>query len=265
MEKRKARILLYDLEISRDLVEGYGSKYEFRVVKTIRHQELMCFSYKWLDEKKIHHVSRHDFLDYKEAVKDLNRVMGEADICIAHNGARFDNKVANRFFIKEGLSPVPPYKTIDTLQIARREFKFQSNSLNDLCDYLEIGNKSKITYADLETDYMTDKPAQKTLDLMKKYNNMDITLLEKLYIKLRPFTKNHVNLGMLTQQQGVCAKCGKGGTFESRGTKVRANGLVRQFWCKPAKGGCGGWNSERVVDKDSRTLVEDRPDIVNAT
>ena len=67
----KPKILLYDTEVSREIVAGYGNKYEFRAVKTIRHQELMCFAYKWLGENKVHYLSRHDFKTHKELVQAL--------------------------------------------------------------------------------------------------------------------------------------------------------------------------------------------------
>lgn len=46
------KILLYDLEVSRAIVEGYWNKYDFSVVKTVRQQILMCYAYKWLGNKQ---------------------------------------------------------------------------------------------------------------------------------------------------------------------------------------------------------------------
>lgn len=245
----KARTLLFDLEISRDIVAGYGNKWEFKVVKTIKHQELMCFAYKWLGEKKIHYVSRHDFATYKEFVQALWDVLDEADIAIAHNGNRFDVKVANRFFIKEGLGPVSPFKSIDTLQVARSTFKFQSNSLQDLGEYLGIGEKKKITYADLEDDFMSDKPAKKTERLMKEYNRQDVVLLEKLYLKLRPFIKNHPNLGDLMRLHGACPKCGST-KLQKRGFNKAAAGDKQRYQCMS----CHGWCSEANLKKVGRIV-----------
>lgn len=246
--KTKAKVLLYDIEVSRDIVEGYGNKWEFKVVKTVRHQELMCFAYKWLGEKKIHYVSRHDFATYKEFVEALWEILDEADITIAHNGNKFDNKMANRFFVKEGLGPVSPYKSIDTLQVARNTFKFQSNSLNDLGEYLGLGSKRKITYADIENDFLNN-PTPKIERLMKEYNIQDVVLLENIYNTFRPYIKNHPNLGDLLQRDQICPKCGSD-HLQKRGVNKRRNGEVQRYQCQ----NCGGWTNEAKLNARGRLV-----------
>ena len=248
MAKRKARVLLYDIEVSREIVEGYKNGYDFNVVKTIRHQELMCFAYKWLGEGKIHYVSRHDFPFYKEFVAELWNILDEADVAIAHNANRFDHKMANRFFIKEDFAPVRPYKSIDTLSVARSTFKFTSNRLNDLCEYLGIGSKEKITYADIETDFLQN-PTPKVERLMRKYNIQDVKLLEQLYLKMRPYIKNHPNIGDIEQLDGICPKCGSP-NIKKEGTHARRGGRVQSYSCSD----CGGWCSEASLNKNGRVV-----------
>ena len=245
----KPKILLYDIEVSRDIVAGYGPTYEFKVVKTIQHQQLMCFAYKWLGDKKVSYVSRHDFPTYKKFVQFLAYLQNEADIVIAHNANRFDNKMANRFFLKEGIPPPSPYKSIDTLQVARSKFKFQSNSLRALSDFLELGEKEKITYADLEDDFMTDKPSRKTLRLMKKYTQMDVVLLERIYLKLRPFISNHPNVADLAQSDHMCPKC-QSYDVEKRGFIRTRSGQRQRYQCR----GCSGWSSEATKKGNGRLV-----------
>ena len=245
---RKAKILLYDIEVSRETVEGYRNKYDFNVVRTIKHQELMCFAYKWLGEKKIEYVSRHQFKKYSDFVKKLWDILDQADIAIAHNANRFDNKMANRFFVKEGLPPVSPYKSVDTLTVARGMFKFSSNRLNDICEYLGIGNKEKITYADIETDFLNN-PTPKIERLMKKYNVQDVKLLEQLYLTLRPYIKNHPNIGDIEESDGVCPKCGSH-KLQKRGYNYRRAGKVQRYQCTD----CGGWSSQASIKKEGKVV-----------
>lgn len=245
------KMLFYDLEVSREIVAGYGNKWDFKVVKTLRHQELMCFAYKWAGENKIHYVSRHDFKTYRELVQFLADLQDTADVIVAHNANKFDNKMSNRLFVKENVLPPSPYKTVDTLQVARSKFKFQSNSLKDLAEYLELGEKESVTYADLEDDFMTDAPSRKTLKAMEKYNKMDVEILEKIYHKLRPFMTNHPNVGDISQQDQCCPKCGSY-DLEKRGFTKNRNGTKQRYQCR----GCGGWSSEAKL----RTLGR----IVNA-
>lgn len=240
----EAKIILYDLEVSRAIVEGYGNRWEFKVIKVVRPQELMCYAWKELDSTKTHYVGRHDFPTYKAFVKSLADVLNEADISIAHNGIGFDDKMSNTFFIKMGVDVPKPRKSIDTLRVARNKFKFQSNSLNDLAEYLNLGSKEKITYADLETDFMTKSPTPRTLRLMKKYVKGDVTLLEKLYKVLRPFMTNHPNLATISNVPWSCPKC-QSKHLQSRGYHRTTTATYHTYWCVD----CHGWSRERIQDK----------------
>ena len=112
-----ARIVLYDLETSQDFVSGYGNKWEFKVMRIITPSKLMCYSYKWLGERKTYFVSMHDFPTYVEFIQSLSDVLDSADIAIAHNGIGFDNKVATTLFLLNGVDQPSPYRVIDTLRI----------------------------------------------------------------------------------------------------------------------------------------------------
>lgn len=248
MKKTKAKILFFDIEVSRDIVGGYGNKYDFKVVKTYKHQELMCFAYRWKGEKKIHYVSRNHVGGYKEMLQHLWNVLDDADIVVAHNGNKFDIKMANRFFVKNGLGPVAPYKSVDTLQVARSTFKFQSNSLNDLCEYLGLGQKRNITYADLEDDFLNN-PTPKIERLMEQYNKQDIVLLELLYETFLPFIKNHPNLGDITQTDHICPKCASP-NIVPYGSSPRRNGRVKAYRCED----CGGRCNENTIKRTGRIV-----------
>jgi hypothetical protein len=43
---------------------------------------------------------------------------------------------------------------------------------------------------------------------MLKYNKKDVVILEEVYLKLRPWIKNHPNMGNLAGDMDVCANCG---------------------------------------------------------
>lgn len=244
-----AKIILYDLEVSRSVVEGYGNRWDFRVIKFIRPQQLMCYSYKELGEKYVHFVSRHDFKTYHAFVESLQKVLDSADITIAHNGGSFDDKMANRFFVLEGLTPPSPRKTIDTKREAKRWFRFESNKLDDLGDFLGLGRKETVGYADLEDDFMSDKPSKKTIKLMRKYNDQDVRLLEAVYLRLRPFMSSHPNLGDVDGIDGVCPKCGSN-NLHKRGFNNRRSGSVQRYQCQS----CFGWCSEASIKKEGRIV-----------
>ena len=56
-------------------------------------------------------------------------------------GDEFDIKKANARFIYHGLKPTKFYLSIDTKKVAKKYFKFDSNSLSSLGEYLGLGEK----------------------------------------------------------------------------------------------------------------------------
>ena len=247
------KILLYDIEVSRAIVEGYGNKWEFKVIKVVRPQMLMSFSWKFLGEKKVHFHHMHGYKTYKDFVQSLADTLGQSQTRVAHNGINFDDKMANTFFITEGVELPPPHKSIDTCRVARQKLKFPSNSLNDLGEYLGVGSKEKITYADIEDDFMSDKPSWKSIKHMEKYNNQDVVLLEKIYLKLRPLMSNHPNVAVQGDPDG-CPKCGSHDR-QYRGYRYTNAMVYRSIRCN----NCGGWYRERLADKD----IQNRPEYSN--
>lgn len=244
-----SRIILYDLETSRTQVEGYGNRWDFKVVKFTKQSELMCYSWKELGEKHVHFVSRYDFKTYHDFVKSLQALLDSADVTIAHNGGSFDDKMSNRFFVTEGLLPPKPRKTIDTKREAKRWFRFDSNSLDDLGYFLGLGRKESIGYAHLEDDYMSGNPSRQTVKLLKKYNDQDVKLLEAIYLRMLPFMASHPNLGDLNGVDGICPKCGSD-NLHKRGFNRKRSGVTQRYQCQS----CGGWCSEASIKKKGRVV-----------
>lgn len=245
----KPKILIWDTEVSTALVRGYGNKWDFRYVKEVRPQELMSYSYKYLDEKAVHFVHMHEFKDQKEFVQSLADLLNDADISVAHNGIGFDDKVANTLFIRHGVDMPSPRKSVDTLRVARRKFKFPSNSLGDLGVYLGLGDKEKVAYSELEDAFLEGD--KKAIKAMKKYNDRDVTLLESIYKLFLPYIDNHPNMGVYMREEGVCPHCGSK-ELQSRGEAYRVTGSVWQWWCKE----CKSWSYDRTATPATKpTLV----------
>ena len=85
-------------------------------------------------------------LTQKEALdKDDERIVLEAwslfdqaDIIVAHNGKRFDVNKCNGYFLKYGLPKPSPFKVIDTLEIAKKNFNLPFKSLEYLAKFLDV-------------------------------------------------------------------------------------------------------------------------------
>lgn len=220
----RPKIVLWDTEVSPAIVAGYGNKWDFRYVKELEPQKLMCYAYKYLGEESVKFVSMHDFETQAELIQSLADLLDEADITVAHNGINFDDKMANTFFITNGIDRPSPSKSIDTLRIARRKFRFPSNSLNDLGEYLGLGGKAETTYGSIWQSFIDGDP--EAARLMETYNARDVELLEAIYNRFLPYIDNHPNMGLYLQKPGVCPHCAKE-VLQKRGVVQRVNGLVQ--------------------------------------
>lgn len=244
----KPRILIYDLEVSPTLAWTYGL-WKTNVIKVEQNPSIMSISWRWYGEDTTHHESLASIPRKKGTssnlalIKLIRGLFDDADILVAHNANRFDNKVAVASFIRYGLTPPSPYKTVDTLQVARSVARFGSNSLNSLAELFGIGSKTKVAHGDLWYDCL--KGSKEAWDKMRIYNNQDVDLLYKLYEILRPYIKNHTNLGDLSGERGTCPKCGSA-KLEKRGIKYQK----QTYQCKD----CGGWCNDSSKKSNGRIV-----------
>jgi len=166
--------------------------------------------------------------DDSRVIKSIWELLDKADIVIAHNGDRFDIRKLNARFILNSMSPPSPYKSIDTLKIARKEFAFSSNKQDFLTKTFGLSEKLKTDFQ-LWLDCMNgDKEA---LGNMLSYNERDVVGLEQVYLKLRPYIKNHPNLGVL-MDGNVCPSCGSKNLEPSDATYFTSSNEFPVYRCK---------------------------------
>ena len=250
------KILYYDIETAPNL--GYiWAKYEQNVLAYEREWYMLCISYRWAHEKKTHVVSLLDFPelyandseDDTEVVKVLWHLLDEADITIAHNGDGFDNKKSNARFIINGLNPPSPFRSIDTLKVARNKFKFNSNTLGDLGGALGLGEKVATGGFSLWQGVM--RGDEKAWKRMIKYAKQDTDLLVAVYERLKPWMTNHPNHGVYTGEAHTCPGCGSEDLIR-RGFKYTQAMTYQQWHCPD----CGTYSrSRKAEDTDRPTLV----------
>ncbi len=222
--------------------------YDTNVLGVIQPVKIICAAWKQLGDKDVSVKALPDYEGYKGGVVDdgdlaatLWAVLDNADIVIAHNGDSFDIKVLNARFIANGLNAPSAYKTVDTLKVAKKYFKFNNNSLNELGKYLQEGRKAPTGGFDTWTKCMAgDATAWAT---MKEYNVQDINLLERVYLRLRPYIGNHPNLNLITppvvkKTEFACNSCQSVDTMK-RGFSITKAGRYQRYQCQS----CGSWSS----------------------
>jgi DNA polymerase elongation subunit (family B) len=212
-ERKLPKILVFDIETAP--LEAYvfqKSVWKANVAEdqVIGEWFMLTWSAKWLFNENVMSAK----LTGREALEEndsritakLWALFDEADIVIAHNGGNFDVPNMNTRFIVNGFPPPSSYQIIDTLKIARKEFGFTHNNLNALARVFGFDGK-------IETNFQLWKDCKhgsdKALAEMETYNKRDVTVLEEIYLKLRPWMKSHPNVGLFMESDiPRCPYCG---------------------------------------------------------
>jgi hypothetical protein len=175
---------------------------------------MMSWAGKWMGESEdIFSFTLTDCPRYRPGTEDDSKLahtlwaaLDRADYVIAHNGIKFDIRKINTRFLAHDLPPTSPYKTIDTKNIASKVFGFTSNSLDFLARALLNERKEQTGGMELWQNCIAgDKEAW---EIMRRYNEKDVELLEGVYYKLRAWDNNHpifaVNSNMDIHSCTVC-------------------------------------------------------------
>ena len=245
------RLLLLDIETSPNLGWCWG-KWEQDIIEFERGWYIMSFAAKWLSEDGFV-CALPDFKRYKEnkeddsrLVKEIWNLLDKCEIVIAHNGKQFDVKKIYSRFLVHGLPPPSPFRIIDTKTEVKRYFGFTSNKLDDLGQELGVGKKLKHTGFEMWKGCMQGDA--KSWELMRKYNLQDVVLLEKVYLKLRPFMKNHPNIGNYLGHS-CCSKCGSR-ELVRRGFYYNQTTKYQRVVCKS----CRGWGIIPINLQDIKVI-----------
>lgn len=243
-----AKILILDIETAPNIAYVWGAwKQNVGQNQWVKKSHIMSFAAKWLDDDTIYYEENRKSND-KVIVKALYDLLDEADIVVAHNGQKFDLPVIIGRGVIHGFPPPSPYFVVDTLLVARKELRLVSNSLANLCEQLDLplkgGHKN---YPGFELWLGCLRGEDAAWEEMKEYNIADVISLEALYLRLRPYIRNHPNV--VRDENGeeyACPKCGST-NIQWRGYYYTRAGLCyKRFVCLD----CGGWSRTRFSEKD---------------
>jgi len=187
--------------------------------------------------------------DDRRITKSCWDFMSKCDIIIGHNLSSFDSKLTNTFFLKCGLPPIK-YIAVDTLLIAKSNFRFSSNKLSFINSQLGIRDKFSTDFSLWKRCHQGDP---KALSEMNSYNVNDILITEELYYKFRPYIRN-INVALYNEMlENQCPVCGS--------TKLNSEG----FYYTSA----GKWESVRCTNckalsrkKDNLLSIEKKKSLV---
>jgi hypothetical protein len=229
----KAKILIFDIETMPCTGTFWRPGYQINVnaENVTNHSQMAMWSAKWLDSKEMLTANGWDD-GHLPMLRHLWELLDEADAIVAHNGNRFDRKWANAEFILNDLMPPAPSKWIDTLTVSRQTFQFESHRLDQIAQRLGVGKKIKTDY-NLWMDWMAGD--EKAIKKMTKYCNMDVKVLQAVYYKLRPWMKNHPNVGLHNElTRPTCNMCGSTKVIKAGKSYTNA-GIYQRYRCQDCK------------------------------
>lgn len=230
------KVFVYDEEWFPHI--GYAwDFYDTNLIKVVRPAYMLSFSVKEIGGK---HITK-GLCDYKgyrggpakeeQLARDLWAVFDEADVLVAHNGDKFDDRKAKALFYKYKLGVPSPYKTVDTMKIWSKNFETGAKSLKHIAEYADIQRKK-------ETDGFPlwegcDRGEAKAWKKMLAYNRQDVIVTEQLYLSLLPWIQSHPTMSF----NGDCANCG-GKVFATTRTYMTRKGEKTRYQCSA----CGHWS-----------------------
>lgn len=216
---RPVKVLFFDIETMPHEVYTWGLwDQNVGLSQIIQPGRVMGFAAKWLGQKDVMFFSDHSH-DHQTMVEAAHMLLTEADIVVTYNGISFDIPHMQREFLLAGLGPPRPYKQIDLMRVAKKQFKFASNKLDFISQELGLGRKTSHEGFDLWVKCMhgDDKAWRK----MAIYAKQDVKLTEKLYHYLLPWLTNVPHIGQMAGAADSCWACG--------GTKLRRDGVAHAF------------------------------------
>lgn len=243
-EVYQPKILFFDIETAPLRIFAWKT-WQTDAIKVERDWYMLSWSAKWhngsqttkclADYDGYFPASEND----KELVTELWGMFEKADIVVGHNVDRFDIRKTNTRAILNGLMPTSPFKTVDTLKVAKRYFAFSSNRLDALGEALGVGRKVKTGGFELWNACMNGEP--KAWERMKRYNAQDVKLLIKVYHALRPWMQNHPNVAVLWDREHGCRNCGSM-KLSKQGFRLTPTGKRQGYKCTA----CASWMYGKV-------------------
>lgn len=244
MLNHTAKMLVWDIETSS--IDILHRQYDLTVNtkrfspdEIVRDWTMLGASWKLIGEDKVTciSVSSKNPLDDYMVVKTTYEAIAKADILIGHNSDAFDLKKFNARAIFYGMNPLPQKQQIDTLKEARKYFKFTSNKLSYLANYLGIDSKDESPKWDKILNGDKDE-----LSIMREYNKKDVIVTEQLYLKLVSWMRTHPNVSIYSPIKDIegniilsCPKCNST-NYKKNGFRYGKKKATQRYECNNCRG-----------------------------
>lgn len=220
----------------------------------VKEGYLLTAAYKELGSPLVHSCNIVELENDYPVVEALYQMMDTSDIVVGQNLDVFDVPLLNTRLVQHGFKPYSPVKTIDTLKIAKKVFKFPSNSLKSLAIYLGCTQKIENEGFNLWKKVMAGDT--EALETMLEYNIGDVTTTEEVFLKLRPWWPYGQNLNAYFNDEALrCPCCGSKHVVESDGISVTSQSAFATYVCEDCGKHMRGKSNLRSKESMSSTVL----------
>lgn len=238
--------LYWDIETSPNIGMFWAAGWKLNIdySNIIKERAIICICYKWEGQRKVHSLQWDSKQCDKKMLLEFVRVAKEADELVGHNGDKFDLAWLRTRCLFHRIDMFPSYQTIDTLKISRSKFRFNSNRLNYIADFLGVGNKHHTTF-NLWKDVILHS-SDKAMRQMVAYCKQDVKLLEMVYKELSNHVESKIHHGVLEgSHKDGCPECGSLDLIKARIRATLTGRLKRTFRCVQ----CGKYHTKTVTER----------------
>lgn len=176
-----------------------------------RHPRTTIVCAKWYHEDQLIELAEWDRGGRKQFLRNVHRLLQSADIVVGHYITGADLPwLRGDLYVEAGLPPLPPFKTVDTLKVLRKEFGAgaQFKSLDAFCQIVGIPAKTDRYDRHAMERAVTEKSVEDRERLVS-YCSGDCIATQGLYDYLRPYISNHPALFVDGKDKlTVCNRCG---------------------------------------------------------
>ena len=239
-EDKKLKYLYWDLETS--YMQGYFFdiwNINIAMSQVTKQSHLLSASWAMNDEEPVGvRLTPEDVKTGNdlEVVVKLIEAINSCDVVVTFNGKKFDVKKLNTRALYWGLPPVVIPRHVDLMQDAKRLFKFPSNSMQNISQYL--GEDGKIATGGSRlwqrcAEHENYDACDSALQEMLNYNLQDIVATRDLHKRFMGWSKNTPNIATITKQvqernlkedtELLCVHCGSDDV-----SKIMVDGVAKK-------------------------------------
>lgn len=231
------RVLALDIETSPSICYTWSLfDNHIGVDQIVEQPRMICFAARWLDSEDCMFFSEFHH-GKSEMLRRAHELLSECDALLTFNGRSFDSKHLQREFLLNGFTPPAPYQHIDLYLVARKQFRFLSNKLQNIAR--ELGLEGKVQHSGFDLWKRCLAGNADAWEEMKTYNMRDVNLLIDAYQKLLPWIHSHPNVVLIDNLLDDCLRCNNCGSKNvmQRSSCYTATSEYQRYQCLK----CGSW------------------------